>query len=163
MEKESQWDFSQSWDPSALLHIPGDPGLQPHPKNFRTGPKIFLSWKKMLQIPPKSSTASLLLLLEPFLLGWQHPEEPGRPKNSKSKVKNSEFSLWEWLSGSSALPGWEPEAGEGRGAWKDTPRRSLGREKGISGSFRERERIPSSWRGAPSDPQHKGGVRARLG
>lgn len=81
----------------------------------------------------------------------------GRPKNSKSKVKNSQFSWWERLQWQLCVArlgarGW-------RRLWgvKDTSRRPLRRGQGISWSSWERERIPSSGTGAPSDPQHEGG------
>lgn len=102
MEKEFQ--FHQSCDPSVLVQIPGDQRLQvlSHPRNFRIRPKNFpFRGGNASNPPPKHSPFPS----EPFLLGWQHPEERGRPKNLQIQgKKNPKFSSRERLQRQLCVP-----------------------------------------------------------
>lgn len=160
------WDrFFQSCDPSVLLRLPGDPEApgrgaatpNPTPETSQLASKFSFPGRKCLKIPPNT--------LQPRSHSrWSHSCWAGsiqrsveRPKNSKSKVKIPNSLRGRGSGGSSAFPGWEPEAGKRCGSWKDTSKRCLKREKGPSQPLWKRESIPSSGRGAPSDPQHEGG------
>lgn len=103
MEKESQWKMGFLPELGSLCSSPhpGDPELQPevqpHPRNFTIGPKIFLFLEENASNSPQILPSPAPAPVGAVPAGLAASRGCGRPKNSKSKVKNSQFSWWERL------------------------------------------------------------------
>lgn len=162
MEKEShgRWDFFQGWDPSVLLHIQETPSCSQRcshtPETSQLAPKFSFPGRKCFKFPPNPpqpcscSRWSCSCWAGSIQRMW---------KTQKLQVQGEKFPIF--LVGEAPVAALCCQAGARgwRKLWgvKDTSRRPLRRGQGISWSSWERERIPSSGTGAPSDPQHEGG------